>query len=78
MSEKKSPATKPEPSRGPLIPSPIVAVIAVAITAMLLWHIWYDASHAPYDGGKTTILLGAIVLFTLGFDIGKWFRGGGS
>ena len=51
-------------------------LIALAIAALLVWHVMYDATHDNYDGGKTTILLGAIVLFTLGFDIGKWFRGG--
>lgn len=78
MSEKKTPAKKPdEPDRAPMVPRPAVTLIALAVTAALLWHIYYDASHADYDGGKTTILLGAIVLFTLGFDIGKWFRPGG-
>lgn len=72
------PAMTPEPPRGPMVPRPVVTVIALAVTGLMMWHIYFDATHEPYDGGKVTILLGAIVFFTLGFDVSKWFRGGGS
>lgn len=78
MTETEEPNETRRPPPGPLVPRPAVTAIALAIAAGLLWHMYYDATHLDYDGGKITILLGSIVLFTLGFDIGKWFRGGSS
>lgn len=66
------------PSGAPLVPRPAVTLIALGITAGLLWNIVFDATHADYEGAKVTIFLGTIVFFVLGFDVSKWFRGGGS
>lgn len=74
-------AQRPVPPAGPitpLVPRPIVVVIALGVLGVMVWHIVYDAQTASYEGSKVTILLGAIVFFILGADVSKWLRGGGS
>lgn len=78
MSDETTTDTARPAGPGPLVPRPVVTVIALVLVAGMFWHIWYDASRDTYDGGKVTIMLGAMILFTLGFDLGKWFRGGGA
>lgn len=62
----------------PLIPRSIVSVISLALTVLLLWHVYADVNNDAYDGWKTTFGLMAMVLFTLGYDINKWRGNGGT
>lgn len=62
---------------GPLIPKPWVTFLAVALTCGMFYNIWLDANSTEYGGGQTTIVLAVLIAGILGFDLGRWFKGGG-
>lgn len=73
---EESKVTPPAAALGPLVPRPVVIIIALGILALLGWHIIYDAAHADYENWKVTMLLGGLVFVVLGADVSKWLRGG--
>lgn len=61
----------------PLVPRPIVTVIALLVSVTLVAHIAYDAIDKSYEGWRVTGALGLLVFFVLGGDVSKWLRRGG-
>jgi hypothetical protein len=59
------------------VPRPVVGLIALGFTGVGIWHVIFDGYNAAYEGYKVTMFLGGLVLAILGFDVSKFFRGGG-
>lgn len=55
---------------GPLIPRPAITLIAIALTAGMLFNIWLDAGSVDYAGGQATLVLATLVGGILGIPIG--------
>ena len=72
-----TPPPPPYPGVTPLVPRPIVTVIALLVSTALVGHLFYDAIDKGYDGWKITGALGLLVFFVLGGDVSKWLRRGG-
>lgn len=74
------PLPAPPPYSGgvqPLVPRPVVTVIALLVSVTLVAHIAYDAIDKTYEGWRVTGALGLLVFFVLGGDVSKWLRRGG-
>lgn len=73
MNERK-PKTNPPPN-GPLVPRPVITIIALAMTAGMLFNVWLDASSTDYDGGQATYLFAFLIAGVLGIPVGiEWAR----
>jgi hypothetical protein len=70
-------STPPYSGVTPLVPRPVVTVIALLVSITLVAHIAYDAIDKTYDGWRVTGALGLLVFFVLGGDVSKWLRRGG-
>ena len=53
----------------PLVPRPIVGVMALALTAALLGNIYLDSQPGEYSGAQANYLLALLIGGVLGIDI---------
>lgn len=75
MSVEPSPPGK-RPN-GDLNPRPGVLALAILFTLVMLVNIYLDSQSETYDGKFVTPVLAALIAGVLGFDITRFFRGGG-
>lgn len=52
----------------PLIPRPIIALIAVGLLACIPFLAWLDA-YADFDAGRPILLCGVLIGVSFGYDI---------
>lgn len=67
----------PNDSRPPLVPKPIVSVIALGLLGGMFYTVHLDATRADFDGGRATFLWALGIFVVLGVDIARLFRRGG-
>lgn len=65
------------PSWGPLNPRPGVLLLAVLLTFGLFFNAWLDSQPGDYDGKYVTVMTAALIAGVLGFDLRRFWRGGG-
>lgn len=64
-----------KPPGGPLVPRPVITIIALAMTAGMLFNVWLDAGSTDYDGGQATYLFAFLIAGVLGIPVGiEWAR----
>lgn len=66
------------PTNGSLNPRPGVLALAFLLTFLMFLNIYLDSRSADYDGKFVTPIVAALIAGVLGFDITRFFRGGGS
>ena len=79
MGEEDTPPKAPEPGQpwGPLNPRPGVLALAVLLTFGLFFNAWLDSQPGEYDGKYVTVMTAALIAGVLGFDLRRFWRGGG-
>lgn len=82
MTEPVEPPTPQPPAPAPpdpggINPRPGVLALAILLTVVMLTNIYLDSQSDTYDGKFVTPVIAALIAGVLGFDITRFFKGGG-
>lgn len=58
----------------PLVPRPVVGIMALALTVALLGNIYLDSRPGDYSGAQANYLLALLIGGVLGIDITRGLR----
>lgn len=75
---EQAPQKPPENNtRPPLVPRPVVSILAVGLLIGMFYTIYLDSQPGDFDGGRYILMFGGGVFICLGYDVARFFKGGG-